>query len=124
MKSNLFDKNGNEIQIGDKYHAKGHGNDIFTVFWRGGAFCGGRFYEEAKPLAWCSDKLDVDVDCGWMEIIHPDRMSDSKFIETSKKLLRYSFEDINFNYHYLSGKEKEIITEEEFNLLIKYLNEN
>lgn len=50
-------------------------------------------------------------------------MKDKEFIQISIKFLKYSLEDINFTYQYLSDKEKELITEDEFNLLIKYLNE-
>ena len=39
MKTELYDKNGREIQIGDKYTTNNIG-DIYTVFWKGGAiFC-------------------------------------------------------------------------------------
>ena len=51
-------------------------------------------------------------------------MKDKEFIQIAIKFLKYSFKDIQFTYQYLSGKEKELITEDEFNLLIKYLHDN
>lgn len=50
-------------------------------------------------------------------------MNDNRFIELAKKFLIYSFEDINFTYQYLSGIEKEILSEEEFKLFIEKIKE-
>jgi len=71
-KTNLFDRKGIEINIGDQYKTEDF-DTIFTVYFKGGAVCGGRNYERAIPLAWdfndgegtptCNDNLD------WLEII-------------------------------------------------------
>ena len=50
-------------------------------------------------------------------------MSDERFIELAKKFLIYSFEDINFTYQYLSGAEKQLITEKEFKLFTAKIQE-
>ena len=48
-KTNLFDKKGIEIYIGDQYKVEGF-DTIFTVYFKGGAVCGGRDCERAIPL--------------------------------------------------------------------------
>ena len=72
MKSNLFDKNGVEIRVGDNYIASKRNYPIYTVFWKGGAFCGGVTYEEAIPLAWEIDydyNLEICNDFSWLELV-------------------------------------------------------
>lgn len=77
MKSNLFDKNGIEIKVGNKYTTYNRtpksSCSIYTVFWKGGALCGGVTYEEAIPLAWEIDRDDftlvVDDNLSWLELI-------------------------------------------------------
>jgi len=51
-------------------------------------------------------------------------MKDNEFIQIAIKFLKYSFQDIQFNYQYLSDKERELITKKKFNLLIQYLHNN
>ena len=52
-------------------------------------------------------------------------MENKRFIELAKLFLIYSLEDINFDYFYLSESEKELISEEEFKLFVKEIqNEN
>lgn len=70
MKTELYDKNGIEIQIGDKYIT--NGSNIFTVFWKGGAVCGGITFEQAVPLIWEIDddyELVMNENLDWLEII-------------------------------------------------------
>ena len=72
MKTELYDKNGIEIQIGDEYITYGNKDDIYTVFWKGGAICGGVCYDNAKPLIWENtedDDLFMDENLDWIEII-------------------------------------------------------
>lgn len=79
MKSNLFDRNGIEIQIGDKY--KNYKYDtIYEIFWKGGCICGGINFEDAEPLCWEIDtfntnsneeptELNMNDDLSWLELI-------------------------------------------------------
>lgn len=72
MKTKLYDKNGIEIQIGDKYITSGNKNNIYTVFWRGGAVCGGTTFKEATPLIWEINHdygLVMEENLDWMEIL-------------------------------------------------------
>ena len=72
MNSNLFDKNGVEIKIGDKYITSSENSLVYTVLWKGGAFCGGITYEEAIPLVWevdCAYNLEISDDLSWLELI-------------------------------------------------------
>lgn len=50
-------------------------------------------------------------------------MSDERFIELAKIFLKYSFEDIDFNYQYLSDAEKELISKEEFKIFVTKIQE-
>ena len=71
MKTELYDKNGKEIQIGDKYTTY-NDSDIYTVFWKGGAICGGTTFEGAEPLIWESNEdgdLFMDENLDWIEIL-------------------------------------------------------
>jgi hypothetical protein len=82
METGLFDKNGVQVQIGDKYTVEGgfrKNRTIFTVFWKSGAMCGGTSYDKCVPLAWevadveysedAFDGLISDPILDWMEII-------------------------------------------------------
>ena len=72
MKTELYDKNGIEIKIGDKYTTYNDGSDIYTVFWKGGAICGGTCYDNAEPLIWESTEdgnLFMDENLDWIEIL-------------------------------------------------------
>lgn len=77
MKVELFDKNGIEIQVGDKYINPNFPNNIYTVYYKGGAICGGTTFNNAEPLCWyIEDDTDdgepylyVDNNLNWMEII-------------------------------------------------------
>lgn len=73
MKTNLFDKNGIEIQIGDKYTVDQYGQD-YTVYFKAGCVCGGLTYDTCSPLAWGADPYDEDElvpkeDCSWLTIV-------------------------------------------------------
>jgi hypothetical protein len=71
IKTNLFDKNGIEINIGDQYKNINF-DQIYNVYFKGGAVCGGVNYERAIPLAWdFSDEGTpiCNVDFNWLEII-------------------------------------------------------
>jgi len=73
MKTNLFDVNGIEIQIGDKYIVEGF-DTIYTVYFKAGCVCGGITEKLCSPLAWETDPYDEDElaateDCTWLEII-------------------------------------------------------
>lgn len=48
-------------------------------------------------------------------------MNDQEFIKLAIKFLKYSFEDINYDYDSLSLEEKELTTKAEFDSLILYL---
>lgn len=50
-------------------------------------------------------------------------MDDKKFIEIAKLFLRYSFEDIDYEYKYLTEEEKLIVSKEDFNLFIKNIKD-
>lgn len=50
--------------------------------------------------------------------IVPDRISD-----TTKKFLKYSFEEINYTYEQLTPTEKSFCTREEFEELVKWVKE-
>ena len=53
------------------------------------------------------------------------KMMDDRFIELAKMFLVYSLEEIDFDYFFLTKREKELISEEEFNLFVKEIkNEN
>jgi len=52
-----------------------------------------------------------------------ENMDNARFIELAKAFLKYSFDDINFQYRYLSGEEKLLITEEEFEIFIQKISE-
>jgi len=54
MKTNLFDVNGIEIQIGDKYIVEGF-DTIYTVYFKAGCVCGGITEKLCSPLAWETD---------------------------------------------------------------------
>jgi len=53
-----------------------------------------------------------------------EALNKEEFIQIAIKFLNYSFKDVDFTYQYLSKGEKEIIDEEKFNLLIKYIQDN
>ncbi len=48
-------------------------------------------------------------------------MFDKKFIKIAIKFLKYSFEDINYDYYLLSLEEQQLVTEDEFNFLVNCL---
>ena len=48
-------------------------------------------------------------------------MNDQEFIKLAIKFLKYSFEDINYNYDFLSLEEKQLTTKEEFDSLVSYI---
>lgn len=71
MVTNLFDKNGTEIKISDKYKTTSPISEVYTVFFKGGCVCGGFSYEECEPLAWYSEDGDIRLqeNLDWLEII-------------------------------------------------------
>ena len=40
------------MEIGDKY------NESCTIFWKGGAVCGGIHERDAEPICWISESND------------------------------------------------------------------
>jgi len=53
------------------------------------------------------------------------KMTNERFVKLAKMFLVYSLEEIDFDYYYLTRGEKELISEEEFNLFVKEIkNEN
>lgn len=77
MKSGLFDRNGKEIKVGDKYKTYKY-DTIYTVFWKGGAICGGKTFDICEPLGWvvendvedCQKYYELSVDnLDWLELI-------------------------------------------------------
>lgn len=50
-------------------------------------------------------------------------MSDERFIELAKEFLKYSFDDIDFEYDGLTGKEQRLLDKEEFELFIEKIRE-
>lgn len=71
MKTGLFDKNGIEIEIGDKYVNLRDKTGVFTVYYKDGAICGGKLYEYAEPLCWDAEltRLNMDENLSWIELI-------------------------------------------------------
>ena len=71
-KTNLFDKKGIEIYIGDQYKVEGF-DTIYTVYFKGGAVCGGQSYERSIPLAWDFNDGEgtptYNNNLDWLEII-------------------------------------------------------
>lgn len=51
-------------------------------------------------------------------------MDDKRFIELAKQFLIYSFESIDFYYNYLTDEEKELVSEEEFELFVNKITGN
>lgn len=74
LASGLFDVNYQEIKEGDIYI---NPNDAkaktYTVYFKGGAFCGGSSIENAIPLAWETDiddnEIHLDIDTSYIKII-------------------------------------------------------
>lgn len=60
MKTNLFDVNGIEIEVGDKYTPAKHNYPIYTVFFKYGCVCGGMDEESAIPLGWEASEFSPD----------------------------------------------------------------
>ena len=53
------------------------------------------------------------------------KMETERFIELAKMFLVYSLAEIGFDYYFLTDKEKKLISEEEFELFVKEIqNEN
>lgn len=77
---NLFDVNGIKIEIGDKYTTH-RGNTIYTVFWKGGAMCGGLTFDDAEPLCW---DIDNDTDDNEAVLIMDDNLNWIKLITTNE----------------------------------------
>lgn len=50
-------------------------------------------------------------------------MESNRFIELAKIFLMYSFREIDFEYKYLTNAEKNLISEEEFNLFVKKIKD-
>ena len=107
MKTELYDKNGREIQIGDKYTTNNIG-DIYTVFWKGGAICGGMCYDDAEPLIQESTEsgdLFMDENLDWMEIVTTNEDLFSNVIQQKmKKLIKYfkaKISNFKYNWSYL-----------------------
>ena len=76
MKTNLFDKNGIEIQLGDKY--KAHNLDgLYTVYYKSGAVCAGKSFDTCEPLGWYAALNEDEDECeicieeslDWLELI-------------------------------------------------------
>jgi len=56
-------------------------------------------------------------------VLKNKNMSDEKFIEFAKIFLKYSFENLGVGYDELTDTEKIFLSKEEFELLIKKINE-
>ena len=50
-------------------------------------------------------------------------MSDERFIELAKEFLKYSFDDIDFEYDGLTGEEQRLLDKEEFELFVEKIRE-
>ena len=76
MKTGLIDRNNIELHIGDTYKHYKY-DDVFTVFWKNGAICGGKTFEKCIPLGWDVDEINNEGDyeiypddnLDWLEII-------------------------------------------------------
>lgn len=65
LKSGLFDSEGVEICLGDKYiNPNTENGKTYTVFLKSGCFCGGISFDSCIPLAWeYNDEVGCIEEC-------------------------------------------------------------
>ena len=124
MKTGLFDRNGNEIMIGDNYRNYEFLNAPYTVFWKAGCVCGGITEELAQPLTCVLDEdgeLILDEDLSWLVLTKYEKLTNEQYIKLSKNFLKYSLDCVE-DYYDLTNTEQEFCSKEDFFKIKTYLN--